>query len=455
MVLCFHCVLSPLHSEMLMPMKKLGLILWLFFLCVTPLRAEETKQQQDIYRQLEIFSNVLALLQDHYVDPIDAKKVLDGAINGMLLSLDPHSAYMRPEDFQELQDETRGSFGGIGLEITLRDGILTVISPIEGTPAARAGLEAGDQILFINGQSTKDISLMDAMQHLRGEPGSEVSISLHRKNWQEVKEISLIREDIHLDSVKSSLLEPGYGYLRITNFQADTADALQTQLDGLMADGPLHGLVLDLRNNPGGLLEQAVEVSDIFLDKGLIVSTRGRRPEQTANFSATTNGKKNRTPLVLLVNEGSASASEIVAGALQDHKRAIVLGTETFGKGSVQTIIPMPDGAGLRLTTAHYFTPNGTSIQARGITPNLPVAKETSSEGQKGEGGPQRQLRERDLPNHLESRSNTSEANVVPVPMPATDQSMAEETEQRLQQDIQLRTALIVLKSLKLAAQQQ
>ncbi|OQX08901.1 MAG: peptidase S41 [Desulfobulbaceae bacterium A2] len=435
-------------------MKKIAILLCLLFLPSLPVRADETKQQQDIYRQLEIFSNVLALLQDHYVEPIDVKKVLDGAVNGMLLSLDPHSAYMRPEDFQELQDETRGSFGGIGLEITLRDGILTVISPIEGTPAARAGMEAGDQILFINGQSTKDTSLMDAVQRLRGEPGSEVSISLHRKTWQELKEIVLVREDIHLDSVKSSMLEPGYGYLRITNFQADTAENLQAQLDELMADGPMHGLVLDLRNNPGGLLEQAVQVSDIFLDKGLIVSTRGRRPEQTANFSATTNGKKNHTPLVLLVNEGSASASEIVAGALQDHKRAIVLGTETFGKGSVQTVIPMPDGAGLRLTTAHYFTPNGTSIQARGITPNLPVAKDNATEEKKGDGAVTRQIRERDLPNHLESRGNAGDGNVTPVPMPAPEQPMAEDTEQRLQQDNQLRTALIVLKSLKLAAQQ-
>jgi len=433
-------------------MKKICLLFCLLVLFPLPAPAEETQQQQDIYRQLEIFSNVLALLQDHYVEPIDVKKVLDGAINGMLLSLDPHSAYMRPEDFQDLQDETRGSFGGIGLEITLRDGILTVISPIEGTPAARAGLEAGDQILLINGQSTKDISLLDAVQRLRGEPGSEVGISFFRKGWSELKEIALIREDIHLISVKSSLLEPGYGYLRITNFQADTATELRAQLDDLADDAPLHGLVLDLRNNPGGLLEQAVQVADIFLDSGLIVSTRGRQPEQTASFSATSSVKKHHTPLVVLVNEGTASASEIVAGALQDHKRAIILGTETFGKGSVQTIIPMPDGAGLRLTTAHYFTPSGVSIQARGITPNLPVAREQAAEGQKGEGQGNRQVREKDLPNHLETRGGDG-GGVVPLPMPATDQPMPEDTEQRLQQDNQLRTALIVLKSLTLAAQ--
>ena len=337
-----------------------------------------TATTQDTYESLEAFSNVLNLVQENYVEEVDSQKAIEGAIRGMLTTLDPHSSYMKPDDFKELQVETQGSFTGIGIEITMKDNILTVVSPIEGTPAFAKGLKAGDKIVKIGDEQTQDMSLMEAVKRLRGPKGSEVTISIHRKGWPDLKEITLIRDIIPIHSVKAKLLEPGYAYIRIINFQAQTTTDFKKAYTDLEKQGKIKGLIVDLRNNPGGLLDQSVKIADIFIDEGVVVSTKGRIKEQNSVFYARNNSPKHTFPLVVLVNEGSASASEIVAGALQDHKKAVIIGAQTFGKGSVQTIIPMDSGAGLRLTTARYYTPSGRSIQATGITPDIIVASPTS-----------------------------------------------------------------------------
>ena len=321
-----------------------------------------TDDMQEAYKNLEIFSNVLSIVQQNYVDDIDTQETIEGAIKGMLSSLDPHSSFLKPDDFKELQVETKGSFSGIGIEITTKDNMLTVVSPIEDTPAFKAGIQAGDRIIKIEGESTKDMSLIEAVKKLRGQKGSEVTISIHREGWTDLQDFTIIRDVIPIHSVRSNILEPGYGYIRVTNFQRNTSNDLQASLEELLKEGPLRGLVLDLRNNPGGLLDSSVKIVDIFLDEGIIVSTKGRLKDQNMEFSAHGGGPEYDFPIVILINSGTASASEIVAGALQDHNRALILGTQSFGKGSVQTIIPMAAGSGLRLTTARYYTPNGTSI---------------------------------------------------------------------------------------------
>ncbi len=358
---------------------------------------------KNVYEDLETFSNVLHLLEMNYVENIDTEEVIEGAIRGMLTTLDPHSSYMKPEHYKELKIETKGSFSGIGIEITLEDGILTVVSPIEGTPAYKQGLQAKDKILKINGELTKDLSLMEAVKRLRGPKGSEVTISIHREGLNELKDVTIVRDVIPLISVKSRMVEPGYGYIRIRNFQAKTTKEFKEALEELEKEEELKGLLIDVRSNPGGLLDQAVKVSDIFLDEGMIVFTKGRLEDQNMEFKAHKNGKDYAFPIVVLVNEGSASASEIVAGALQDHNRAIVLGAKTFGKGSVQTVIPMKNGAALRLTTARYYTPDGTSIQATGITPDIEVPSITLTPGEieKQEGQAMKFLREKDLRHHF------------------------------------------------------
>ncbi|MEJ2365732.1 MAG: S41 family peptidase [Deltaproteobacteria bacterium] len=364
--------------------------------------------KEDTYKSLETFSNVLNILEDNYVEKVDTKKLIDGAIKGMLNSLDPHSSYLKPEDFKELQVETKGSFTGIGIEVTIRDGILTVVSPIEGTPAYKVGLKAGDKILKIGDESTKDMDLMEAVKKLRGPKGTKVTISVFREGWTELQEFIIVRDVIPLQSVKAKMLEPDYAYARITNFEAKTTRELVEALkDKASKNNKIKGLILDLRNYPGGLLEQAVRVSDLFLHKGIIVSTKGRIAEQNYEYTAHPTGDFFDYPMIVLVNEGSASASEIVAGALQGNKRALILGAQTFGKGSVQTIIPMPDGAGLRLTTALYYTPNGTSIQAKGITPDIVVPSEVEEEKTTDEQQP-KFLREQDLKHHI-SNGNISE----------------------------------------------
>ena len=410
---------------------------------------------QETYKNLEIFSNVLSMIQQNYVEEIDAQEVIEGAIKGMLTSLDPHSSFMKPEDFKELQVETKGSFSGIGIEITIKDGILTVVSPIEDTPAFKKGIKAGDLIIKIEGESTKDMSLMGAVKKLRGIKGTEVTISIHREGWSELQDITLVRDVIPLHSVRSKIIDPGYAYIRITNFQTKTTADLKKGLEELTADNEVKGLILDLRNNPGGLLDQSVKVADLFIEEGVIVSTKGRLKDQNMEFKAHSRGKVYTLPMVVLVNGGSASASEIVAGALQDHKRALILGTQTFGKGSVQTIIPMNDGAGLRLTTARYYTPSGISIQAKGITPDIiipsqPPPLSTSADKKKDQP---HFLREKDLRHHLKNGDEPAEdddAGRQTDGDDADDEGDAARSKEKeaLEKDNQLRTALFILKSL-------
>ena len=331
------------------------------------------REENGTYEQLKIFGSVLDLVQRNYVEEIPPKKLIYGAVQGMLKSLDPHSSFMKPEDYKELQIETKGIFTGIGIEISLKDGILTVVSPIEGTPAYKAGLKANDKILKIEGKTTKNMTLIESVKLLRGAKGTNVTISIYREGWRRLKDVTLTRDVIPIKSVRSRMLEEGYGYIRISNFQNKTTFELKKALKELEKGKGLKGLVLDVRNNPGGLLDQAVKVADVFLKKGLIVYTDGRIEEQKMRFEAHPDKHSHDYPIAVLVNEGSASASEIVAGALQDHKRAIIVGVQTFGKGSVQTIIPLEDGSAVRLTTARYYTPNGRSIQAKGIEPDIEV----------------------------------------------------------------------------------
>ncbi|MDD2463397.1 MAG: S41 family peptidase [Desulfobulbus sp.] len=438
-----------------------------FFICcffaVSTVHAENNKQERDLYRDLEIFANVLTLIQQYYVDEVDSNKVITGAINGMLGSLDPHSAYMTAEDFKALEEETSGSFTGIGIEISIRDGVLTAVAPIEGTPADKQGIKPGDQIVRINGDLTKTMTLMEAVKKLRGEIGSKVSITVHRSEWKEPKDFTLTREAIPLISVNSMALEPGFDYIRISNFQTSTTKDVLEALSDLRKKRPLQGLILDLRNNPGGLLDQAVKVADIFLDKGVIVTTRGRYKEEQMIFEAHPDGSANDYSMVVLVNSGSASGSEIVAGALQDHKRAIILGTTTFGKGSVQTVLPLPEGAGLRLTTAKYYTPSGDSIQATGIKPDMVVPLNPYIADAKAKTGnlpESATIREKDLPNHLKNETlrpgNRPNKEKEAGNQEETFQKVDEiqQVSKRLEQDNQLRTALIILKSLHFAADQ-
>src|SRR5713101_7668750 len=370
---------------------------------------------KESYEGLETFTNILSIIQKNYVDEVSTKQLIEGAINGMLSSLDPHSAYLTPDLYKELQVDTKGSFGGLGIEITSRNGVLTVVSPIEDTPAYRAGVKAGDQILKIEGEFTKDMTLVDAVKKMRGPKETKVTLTLKRENVPELFDVSLTREIIKIQSVKSRMLDKGYGYVRVTQFQERTDDDLERALKTLDKEaGGLQGLVLDLRNDPGGLLTQAVKVSDLFLDSGLIVYTDGRLENQKQKYFAHKPGTWADFPMVVLVNGGSASASEIVAGALQDHKRALVLGTQTFGKGSVQTILPLDDNSALRLTTARYFTPSGRSIQATGIVPDI-VMDNAVIPAKANENAPNfPSIREENLPRHFEHKTKPGPENIEP-----------------------------------------
>lgn len=406
----------------------LSLSLWLYKAPIHKvIAAEET-----IYRKLKIFSDVLDIVQKNYIEEVKPEDLISGAIKGMLNSLDPHSSYLTPDEYNELHMDTSGSFTGVGIEISIEDGILTVISPIEGTPAYRAGIKAGDKIIKIDGQPTKSMTLMDAVKKIRGEKGTTVTLTILRKGMAELMDFNIIRGIIPLKSVKSRMLEPGYGYIRITNFRENTDDDLEAALKQLESgEFPLKGLILDLRNNPGGLLDQAVSVADEFLDSGLIVYTDGRKKSDSMKFTAKKNKIPRTYPMVVLVNEGSASASEIVAGALQDQKRAVIVGTPTFGKGSVQTIMPLEDGSAVRLTTSQYYTPNGHSIQARGIMPDIVVKGDIAYE--RKEHTQKHIIREKDLQGHIEGKKELPEKKEV----------RAEE----IKDDVQLSRALDLLKS--------
>jgi len=352
------------------------LSLFLAFNFVHQVAAKESSGG-DSYRSLKSFTDVLALVQKNYVEKVEIKSLVEGAIKGMLQTLDPHSGYLVPDNYKELQVETKGKFGGLGIEITIKDGLLTVVAPIEDSPAAHAGVLAGDQIIKIAEEFTRDLSLVDAVKKMRGPKGTPITISVHREGAKELIPITVIRDIIRVKSVRYRMLENAFAYVRIAQFQegsaAELANAVE-ELEKRAESGKLLGLVLDVRNNPGGLLTQAIKVGDFFLKEGVIVYTDGRLENQKQKYFAHDDGSEPNIPVVVMINGGSASASEIVAGALQDHRRALILGTQSFGKGSVQTILPMDSGAALRLTTALYYTKSGRSIQAKGITPDVVVS---------------------------------------------------------------------------------
>lgn len=352
------------------------------------------------YQELQLLTDVLSIVRRSYVEEVPLKDLVYGAIDGMLASLDPHSGFMPPDIYKEMKVDTRGEFGGLGIEISKRDGVLTIVAPIEDTPASRAGLLAGDQILKIENEYTKDMEIMGAVHLMRGAPGTSVTITIMRQDFEKPQDFILAREVIKVKSVKAKTLEKGFGYVRLTQFQEHSSADLAKALEQLRQEngGSLSGLVLDVRNNPGGLLDQAVEITDQFLAEGLIVYTKGREAEAQMEFSARQSGTEPAYPMVVLINGGSASASEIVAGALQDHARAVIMGTRSFGKGSVQTIIPLSDESGLRLTTAKYFTPKGTSIQALGIVPDIEVLPAEVKEQKE-----RQHFREKDLKNHFDT----------------------------------------------------
>jgi len=348
-----------------------------FYMGAQGKRTVSSTNDKEIYEYLKTFSDVIDLVKKNYVEETKDKDIIYSAIKGILESLDPHSSFLPPDMYKDMQSETKGEFGGIGIEITIKDGFPTVITPIEDTPAYKAGIKSGDHIVRIDGKPTKNMGLMDVVKMIRGAKGKPGNLTIAREGAARVNEYTIVRDVIVVKSVKYRMLEDNYGYIRIAQFQERTAKDLDNafkELEKSNKGKPLKGLILDLRNDPGGLLEQAVEVSDKFLSDDIIVSIEGRqREENKMKFSAKSKNGDYLGPLVVLVNEGSASASEIVAGALQDYKRAIVVGAKTFGKGSVQTIFPLGDGSAVRLTTAKYFTPKGRSLQAEGITPDIAV----------------------------------------------------------------------------------
>lgn len=373
---------------------------------------------EETYKGLKLFSDVIELVQKNYVDEVDTQKMIEAAIQGMVRSLDPHSALLPPDALKELQIDTHGEFTGIGIHVTMRNNLVTVISPIAGTPAYRAGIKAGDKIIKVDGQPTED--LRDAVKRMRGPKGTTVVISIIRQGASEPLEFSLVRDVIPIYSVKAELLQPGYGYIWITNFRENTTSDLIEALKAMETDeAPMKGLVLDLRDNPGGILNQAIEVSDLFLEEGEILSIKGRDGRNTKVFKAHADEVKRDYPIVVLINGGSASASEIVAGALQDHKRALILGTTSFGKGSVQTVETLRDGYGLKFTIARYYTPSGRSIQAKGVEPDVSVNHRVIADTGSGD---ERMVKEKDLKNHLDAEPDGSED----VPTTQPDQSRPE-----------------------------
>jgi carboxyl-terminal processing protease len=365
---------------------------------------ETAKNEQPLpIEELRTFTEVFSRIKSDYVEPVDDKKLLRDAIQGMLSGLDPHSSFLDPEGFKEIRVGTEGEFGGLGIEVTMEDGFVKVVSPIEDTPAARAGLKTGDLIIRLDDKAVKGMSLNDAVKMMRGKPGSSITLTVVREGSPKPLTFAITRAVIKIQSVKYRMLEDGFGYVRVTQFQANTGDTLKDALNKLKLQhkGNLKGLVLDLRNNPGGVLNAAVQVSDAFLPSGLIVYTEGRTADAELKYSASPADLINGAPMVVLVNGGSASASEIVAGALQDHRRAVVMGTKTFGKGSVQTILPMQSGTALKLTTARYYTPNGRSIQATGILPDVITEEAKVTKREKTT----EDLKEADLPKHIEGKA--------------------------------------------------
>jgi carboxyl-terminal processing protease len=367
---------------------------------------------EETYKGLKVFSDVLEIIQEKYVEEVDTKELIEKAIQGMVHSLDPHSTLLPPEAYEDLRIDTQGNFTGIGIHITVRDGMVTVISPIEGTPAAKAGIMAMDRIVKVDGQDVED--LRQAVNMMRGPKGTPVKVTVLRKGSPDPIEFDLVRDVIPVKSIKARTLKPGYGYIWITNFTGNTTEDFLEAIEAIEAENePLRGLILDLRNNGGGLLDQSIKISDIFIDDGIILTIKGRDKENSRVFRATPSDVKRTYPMVVLINGGSASASEIVAGALRDHKRAILLGTASFGKGSVQTVETLRDGSGLKLTVALYYTPSGQSIQAKGIEPDIKVAYQQLVDEE--EAAPESDfLKEKDLKNHLEVPPKEGKADPTP-----------------------------------------
>jgi carboxyl-terminal processing protease len=386
------------------------------------------------YESVKVFTETLSIIKKNYVEDVKTKELVYGAIKGMLNSLDPHSGFMTPEAYKEMQVDTKGEFGGLGIQIGMKDNILTVIAPIEDTPAYKADIKAGDKIIKINDESTRDMSLQDAVSKMRGPKGTPVKITIVREGWKDPKDVTIVRDIIKVKSVKYKMLEDGVGYVKLTQFQEQTASDLSNALSKLN-DGKLSSLILDLRNNPGGLLNSAVDVSSQFLPAGkLVVYIKDKGGEKTEYKTGGSRPSYDKVTMVVLVNQGSASASEIVAGALKDWRRAVILGVQTFGKGSVQSVIPLSDGSGLRLTTARYYTPSGTSIQSKGIVPDITVKIE-------GKNGAKEHpvVREKDLERHLRNEGEekkTVEPETAPIEVSEKD-------------DIQLQRALDLLKTWK------
>ncbi len=392
---------------------------------------------------LRTFTEVFAKVKNDYVEEVADKALLENAIRGMLSGLDPHSAYLDAQDYEGLQEGTTGEFGGLGIEVGLEDGFVKVIAPIDDTPAQKAGIEAGDLIIRLDDTPVKGLSLNDAVKIMRGKPGSKIRLTIVREGQEKPLTLEVVRDVIKVQSVKSRMLEPRLGYLRISHFQTHTAEDMTDALAELKRSNrnTLAGLVLDLRNNPGGILGSAVAVADSFLDKGLIVYTQGRGADSKMKFNAKPSDLLNGAPVVVLVNGGSASASEIVAGALQDNRRAVIMGSKTFGKGSVQTILPMANNAALKLTTARYYTPSGRSIQAEGITPDIAIEKLQVTTVDKTAD----EIREADLTRHLQNGDKPAELPAgAPKPDPkAPDEKLAKT-------DYELHEALNLLKGLAL-----
>lgn len=412
--------------------KFLSVVAFSTMLAVVPATAIAAESDEETFRQLELFGDIFERVRAQYVDEAEDKDLIEAAINGMLHSLDPHSSYLNEESFRDMQVQTRGEFGGLGIEVTMEQGFVRVVSPIDETPAARAGLEAGDFITHLDGESVLGLSLSDAVDKMRGRVGSDIELTIRREGVEPF-DVTVTRDVVRIRSVRNRV-EGKAGYIRVTTFNEQTMEGVESSMKKLKEElgDEMIGVVLDLRRNPGGLLDQAVKVSDAFLDRGEIVSTRGRESDDAQRFNAKKGDLAEGLPMVVLINRGSASASEIVAGALQDQKRAVIMGTESFGKGSVQTIMPIAGHGALRLTTAAYFTPSGRSIQKTGITPDILVEQAQIQEAAAASG-----VRERDLRN---ARDNEG-----------TDQSESEadgEAETTAPQDYQLARALDLLKGI-------
>jgi carboxyl-terminal processing protease len=395
--------------------------------------------------ELRSFTEVFSRIKTDYVEPVEDKKLLEDAVQGMLAGLDPHSAYLDADSFKDMRVETEGQFGGLGIEVTMENGFVKVVSPIEDTPAARAGVKPGDLIIRLDDKAVKGLTLTEAVRFMRGKPGSDITLTIVREGATKPLKITLTRAVIKIQSVKNRMLETGFGYVRITQFQAGTDKGLAEAIKKLETEnkGALRGMILDLRNNPGGVLNSAVGVSDAFLDKGLIVYTEGRVADSKMKLSATPGDLLNGAPMVVLINGGSASASEIVAGALQDHKRAVIMGTKSFGKGSVQTIIPVSNGAALKITTARYYTPSGRSIQASGIVPDIVTEEARITKSEAGD-----RLREADLARHLENGDEIAKPKEEPKKEDKKDDKKKDDTGKPAVEDYQLQEALNLLKGI-------